>query len=129
MRRIAGLFVLLFACTILLHGQNTEKDGKAWLEANIDPPAMNVTGIWDGGDWGLVSLSQHEGGGRIIGTADGWDLSGVVSGRTVYLLFWKKDKVAFSARLAIEGASQLTGVYTNGILSTDSKTVQMQLKK
>jgi hypothetical protein len=129
MRRVAGLFALLFACAMLLHGQNTEKVGKAWLDANTDSPAMNVTGIWNGGDWGLVSLNQQAGGRRIIGSADGWDVTGVVSGKTVYLLLWKKDKVAFSARLTIEGASQLTGVYAKSILSSASKTVPMQLKK
>jgi hypothetical protein len=90
---------------------------------------MNVTGIWDGGDWGLVSLNQHQGGRRIIGTADSWDVTGIVSGKTVYLLIWKKDTIAFSAKLTIEGTSQLTGVYAKGILASTSKSIPMQLKK
>jgi hypothetical protein len=126
---MTALLVLVFACTVLLHGQVAEKDGKAWLDAYTDRPAMNVTGIWEGGVWGLVSLNQHQGGRRIIGTADSWDVSGVVSGKTVYLLIWKKDTVAFSAKLAIEGPSQLTGVYAKEILSSASKTVPMTLKK
>jgi hypothetical protein len=129
MRRVAALIVLGFACTVLLHGQTGEKEGKAWLDANIDRPAINVTGIWNGGDWGLVALTQREGGRRIIGTADGWDVTGVVSGKKAYLLLWKKDMVAFSVKLTAEGAAQLTGVYAKGILSSASKTIPIRLKK
>jgi hypothetical protein len=129
MRRITALLVMVFAFSVLLHGQVEEKDGKAWLDAYTAPPQMNVTGIWDGGDWGLVSLNQHQGGRRIIGTADSWDVTGIVSGKNVYLLIWKKDTVAFSAKLTIEGPSQLTGVYAKGLLASTSKTIPMQLKK
>ncbi|MGD0681482.1 MAG: hypothetical protein ABR990_05480 [Terracidiphilus sp.] len=129
MRRITTLFILVFAFSVLLHGQTDEREGKSWLDTNTAPPQMNVTGIWDGGDWGMVSLNQHQGGRRIIGTADSWDVTGIVSGKTVYLLIWKKDKVAFSARLTIEGSSQLTGVYAKGILSSTSKMIPIQLKK
>lgn len=129
MRRVATLLAMLFACSILSHAQINESDGKAWLEANTTPPAINVTGIWDAGDWGTVTLTQHQGGRRVIGTADSWDVTGVVSGNTVYLVIWKKDKVAFTAKLTLDGSSQLTGVYVKGILSLASKTVPMQLKK
>jgi hypothetical protein len=129
MRRAAALLVLIFTCAIPLRAQTEAADGKAWLDANTAPPAMNVTGIWEAGDWGLVTLTQHQGGRRIIGTADSWDVSGVVSGNSVYLVIWKKDKVAFTARLTLEAPSQLTGVYAKGILSAASKTIPMQLKK
>ncbi len=129
MRRIAALLALLFTCTILPHAQISESDGKAWLEANTAPPAMNVTGIWDGGDWGTVTLTQRQGGRKVIGTADSWDVTGVVSGNTVYLVIWKRDKVAFTAKLTLDNSSQLTGVYAKSILSAASKTVPMQLKK
>lgn len=129
MRRVAALFVLVFACTVLLHGQTEDKEGKAWLDANTDSPTMNVTGIWHGGEWGLISLNQQEGGRRVIGTADGWDVTGVVSGKAVYLLFCHHGKVAFSAKLTIESPSLLTGVYVKGILASASKTIPIQLKK
>jgi len=129
MRRVAALLALLFTCTILLHAQTNESDGKAWLETNTAPPAMNVTGVWDAGDWGTVTLTQHQGGRRVIGTADSWDVTGVVSGNTVYLVIWKKDKVAFTAKLTLDSSSHLTGVYAKGILSLASKTVPMQMKK
>jgi hypothetical protein len=129
MRRVIACFLLWIACSALLHGQNTELEGKAWLDANRAPATLNVTGIWDGGDWGLVALTQRSGDRSIIGTADGWDVTGVVSGDAVFLLFWRKDKVAFSARLAIDNPTQLAGVYAKGILTAQSKTVPITLKK
>ena len=52
MRRSIALLILVFACAVLLHGQTGEKEGKAWLEANPQPPTMNVTGVWAGGSGG-----------------------------------------------------------------------------
>ena len=129
MRLWIASIVLAGACAVSLHGQTEAAEGKAWLAASAEKPAMNVTGIWEGGDWGLVSLNQRQGDSRIIGTADGWDLSGVVSGKTVLLLFLKKDKVAFSARLTIDGPKQISGGYAKGLLSAASKTIPLQLKK
>jgi hypothetical protein len=129
MRTVAALFVVLIAFTVLLHPQKEEKAGKAWLDANTDPPALNVTGVWTGKDWGKVSLNQREGSRRIIGSGDGWDISGVVSGKEVYLLFCHNGKVAYSAKMTAEGASELTGIYANGILSSGSKTRPIRLSK
>lgn len=129
MRRSAALFVVVIAFTVLLHAQKEEKEGKAWLDANTDPPALNVTGLWQSHDWGRISLNQREGSRRVIGSGDGWDISGVVSGKEVYLLFCHNGKVAFSAKLTAEEASQLTGIYANGILSSRSKTRPIRLSK
>ncbi len=129
MRRVAALFVVVVAFTVLLYGQMLEKEGKAWLDPNTDPPAINVTGIWGTHEWGKISLNQREGSRRIIGAGDGWDISGVVSGKDVYLLFCHKDKVAFSAKLTADGPSQLTGIYANGILSPRSKTRPIVMSK
>jgi hypothetical protein len=129
MRRVAALFVLQIAFTVLLHPQKEEKEGKAWLDAYADPPALNVTGVWTGKDWGKVSLNQREGSRKVIGSGDGWDISGVVSGKDVYLLFCHNGKVAYSAKMTAEGASQLTGTYANGILTSRSKTRPISLSK
>ncbi len=110
-------------------GQSEDKEGRAWLDANKGAAAVNVTGVWQGADWGRIPLSQHEGGRRIIGTGDGWDISGLVSGKEVYLLFSHNGKVGFSAKLTSEGANLLTGVYPSGLLSSGSKTRAMRLSK
>ncbi len=112
----------------LVFGQSLDK-GKAWLDANKEPAAVNVTGLWKSNDWGKVSLNQSEGGRRIIGSGDGWDISGVVSGNDVYLLFFHKEKIAYSAKLTAESPAQLTGVYASGLLSSNSKTKPMRLSK
>jgi hypothetical protein len=129
MRRVTALFVVVIAFTVLLHGQKEEKEGKAWLDAYTDPPAMNVTGIWEGHGWGKVTLNQREGSRRIIGSGDGWDISGVVSGKQVYLLFCHYGKVTYSAKLTADGDSQLTGVYAKGMLSSGSNTRPISLSK
>jgi hypothetical protein len=129
MRRKAALLVVVIGFAVLLRGQKEEKEGKAWLDLDTDSPALNVTGVWDGQDWGKVSLNQREGGRKIIGTAEEWNISGVVSGKDVYLLFCYKDKVAYSAKLTADGPSQLTGIYAKGILSPRSKTSLIRLFK
>jgi hypothetical protein len=129
MRRVAAWFVVVVAFTIIMYGQMLDKEGKAWLDPNTDPPAINVTGIWDTHTWGRVSLNQREGSRRIIGAGDGWDISGVVSGKDVYLLFSNKDKIAYSAKLTSDGPSHMTGVYANGILSPRSKTRPIVMSK
>jgi hypothetical protein len=125
----ALLLAMTLACAAPVFGQAEEKDGRAWLEANREAAAVNVTGVWEGAEWGRIPLSQREGGRRIIGTGDGWDVSGVVSGNQVYLLFSHKGKVAFSAKLTADATGALTGVYAPGLLSPGSKTTPMHLSK
>jgi|SRR5579863_2847587 len=116
-------------CDQRIYGQSEDKEGRAWLDANRGAAALNVTGVWEGGEWGRIPLSQQEGGRRIIGTGDGWDISGVVSGNEIYLLFSHKGKVGFSAKLTSDGPNLLTGVYAPGLLSSGSKTHPMRLSK
>jgi hypothetical protein len=130
MTRRTLLLALVPACAALLFGQSEDKEGRAWLDANQKtPPEVNVTGVWQAADWGRIPLSQREGGRTVIGTGDAWDISGVVSGNEVYLLFSHRGKVAFSAKLTSESPGILTGVYTAGLLSSNSKTRPMRLLK
>jgi hypothetical protein len=129
MRRTLLILVLAAGFPVIILGQKEDREGRAWLEANHEAAAFNVTGIWRSADWGRVPLNQREGGRRIIGSGDGWDLSGIVSGNMVYLLFSHKGKVAYSAKLAVEGPAVLTGVYASGLLASRSKTRPMRLTK
>ena len=113
----------------LVFGQNQAQEGRAWLDANKEAAAVNVTGLWKSNEWGRISLNQREGGRRIIGSGDGWDISGVVSGNDVYLVFFHKEKIAFSAKLTAESPGLLTGAYASGLLSSNSKTKPMRLSK
>jgi hypothetical protein len=121
------LSALVFDSSVF--SQSEDKEGRAWLDANKGAVTLNVTGVWEGGEWGRIPLSQQEGGRRIIGTGDGWDISGIVSGNEVYLLFSHKGRVGFSAKLASEGPNLLTGVYASGLLTPGSKTHPMRLSK
>jgi hypothetical protein len=123
------LMALAAGMAALAFGQHQAQEGKAWLEANQEPAALHVTGVWQGGEWGRISLNQREGGRKIIGTGDGWDISGVVGGNNVYLLFFHKEKIAYSAKLTAESPVLLTGVYASGLLSSNSKTRPMRLSK
>ena len=73
---------LAFGWAALAFGQNQLQEGRAWLDANKEPAAVNVTGLWKSDDWGRVSLNQREGGRRIIGSGDGWDISAWLAGTT-----------------------------------------------
>ena len=129
MIRRTPLVALAAGWAALVFGQNQANEGRAWLDANQEPAALNVTGLWQGGEWGRISLNQRDGGRRIIGTGDGWDISGVVSGNNVCLLFFHKEKIAYSAKITAESPALLTGVYASGLLSSNSKTRPMRLSK
>jgi hypothetical protein len=121
--------ILSVLFTTFLFAQMEDIEGKEWLDTFTEPAAMNVTGLWSTKQWGRISLSQHEGSRKILGGGDGWEISGVVSGNTVCLLFTHKGKVAFSAKLTAEGPTLLSGVYAKGMLSPTSDTTPIQLQK
>jgi hypothetical protein len=123
------LVALTAGWAAVVFGQTQAQEGKVWLDANQEPAAINVTGVWQGGEWGRIALNQREGGRKIIGTGDGWDISGVVGGNHVYLLFFHKEKIAYSAKVTAESPVLLTGVYASGLLSSNSKTRPLRLSK
>ena len=130
MRRLALLAVLALLPLTVAFAQREDQEGKEWLNSCSEPAAINVTGIWASPDWGRMSLSQHKDSRKVIGSGDGWDISGVVSGNSVCLLYSHNGKVAYSARLtADEGTSQLSGAYTRGLLSSGSRTKTVRFVK
>ena len=129
MRRLVIPVIVTVIFTTLLFGQKEDKEGKAWLDTFTEAAAVNVTGLWSSQDWARISLSQREGSRKIVGAGDGWEISGVVSGKIVCLLFTHNGKIAYSAKLTAEGSTRLTGVYTKGLLSSGSRTIPMLLQK
>lgn len=129
MRRLLTRSVLVVILSATLYGQKEDTQGKAWLDTCTDAPALNVTGLWKSSSWGIISLNQHQDSRKVVGSGDGWDISGVVSGNSVCLLFSHNSKVAYSAKLTAEGSGQLSGVYAKGLLSSSSKTTPMRLVK
>jgi hypothetical protein len=111
-----------------LFAQKVEIEGKAWLEAKTGPPEINVNGSWASEDWGAVLLNQTQGSREVTGASDNWEISGVVSGKEVFLLFSSKGRVGYSAELSLEQANTLTGHCFDGMPSQGAKTRFLTLR-
>jgi hypothetical protein len=95
---------------------NVGDRGRAWLDAQKDPPAMNVTGSWNSEEWGDLRLIQTQGGRDVSGDAPGYELTGVVSGKRLLLLFHNaKGKVDYCATLDTAADNKLSGGYSDRV--------------
>jgi hypothetical protein len=125
--------LLPVAVALVLNVGLTAKDldtkGKAWLDAHSEPAAVNVNGSWHEKDWGTVVLLQAEGGRDVTGDGDGWAITGVVSGKQVFLLFSQKGTVAYTAELTWESDKSINGSYAKGFMGEKTKTRPMHLIK
>src|SRR5580698_5629714 len=132
MKKCFPLILLVSMVLILapgLNAGNLATNGKAWLDPHSDPAAINVNGIWHEKEWGKVVLVQAEGSRDITGTGDSWDITGVVSGKQIFLLFSHKGNVAYSAQLTQESESSLNGSYSKGFMGEKTKHRPMHLLK
>jgi hypothetical protein len=102
---------------------------KSWLAAHSDPAEINVDGAWDSEQWGTVLLHQTRGAREVTGTSDNWEIEGVVSGKKVYLVFFSKGELAYTAEVALSEAGTLTGSYAKGILQSGSGNKFLTLRK
>ena len=90
-----------------------------WLNARSgsQPPQLNITGKWhdalDTGPlgWGEGDLQQQ--GNKVSGAIGNYNVQGIVSGKTVYLVFLYGGSVRYTARLEMSQGS-LTGNYFKG---------------
>ena len=122
-----ALLVLVLAAS--LSAGDLETKGKAWLDSRSEAASINVKGSWHEREWGTVTLIQAPGSKDVTGDGDGWDITGVVSGKQVFLLFSHKGKVTYSAKLTSENDGSLNGSYTRGFLGNKSKLRPMHLTK
>ncbi|HEV2729914.1 MAG TPA: hypothetical protein VGV15_07765, partial [Terriglobales bacterium] len=74
-------------------------------------------------------LNQSEGSRDVTGSCDGWDITGVVSGKQVFLLFSHHARVNYSAELTLEADGSLNGSYVRGFMKEKSKGRSMHLTK
>jgi hypothetical protein len=128
------LFLLLPVGMVLmlavgLSARNLDTKGKAWLDAHSEAAAINVNGDWHAKEWGKIVLNQAQGSRDVTGTGDGWDISGVVSGKQVFLLFSHKGNVTYTAELTSEGENSLNGSYSKGFMGDKTKGRPMHLTK
>jgi hypothetical protein len=136
-RTLTGLpLATIFSITFFLStasAQKVDKEGKAWLEKCSDASTLNVEGQWRDPDsysihtWNNVSLSQNQDSRQITGSGDDYEVTGVVSGNTVCLLFSYEGRILFSAKLTARTPVELVGGYAKGLLSDKSKTRPMRL--
>ena len=128
-------FLLLLYVSLLpllpahLDARNLDTKGKAWLDSKGKEPPTDVSGTWHAKDWGRVVLNQSAGSRDVTGKGDGWDITGVVSGMHVFLLFSSRGTVVYSAELTSDGGSALSGSYTKGFMDVGSKLRPMHLAK
>jgi hypothetical protein len=119
----------VLAVTGALSAQKLATEGMAWLSTHTQPAAVNVSGVWNAKEWGKITLNQAQDSREVTGNGDGWGITGVVSGKTVYLLFSGRGRVEYSAELTFESESSLDGKYCRFLMKKDSKTKPMHLAK
>lgn len=128
-------FSLLLAAGVVLilavgvSAGDLETKGKTWLGSRSEATAINVNGHWHEKSWGKVVLNQAEGSRDVTGDGDGWDITGVVSGKQVFLLFSHHGRVNYSAQLTSEADGGLNGSYSKGFMNEKSKGRPMHLTK
>lgn len=137
MKRLAfAVSLLLFiSFAISLNAAKVEVEGKAWLDAQKDPPEMNVNGAWNSEEWGAFLLTQTGGNRDVSGKGGGYDVTGVVSGKRLFMLFSSKHTVEYCATLSPSGENTLTGTYSDrksrlksGLCQESSRTMIMTRK-
>ena len=138
MKQLTLAMTLLLLCIsfpTLLGAAKVEVEGKAWLDAQKDPAAISVNGVWDSEEWGALHLTQAEGSRDVSGNGGGYDILGVVSGKSVFLLFSERHTVDYCATLTTNGENSLTGTYSDrksrlhsGLCQESSRPMNMKKK-
>lgn len=112
MKSLFSVMLALFFA-IPADAANVEGRGREWLDEHKDAPQVNVAGSWESADWGTLTLNQAQGSREVSGTDNRYELTGVVSGKELYLLFAKSSgTVAFCATLISESDSLMNGTYS-----------------
>ena len=132
MKRTSFLLSLAGTILVLVVGMsagNLNTKGKDWLAAHSEAAAININGDWRAKEWGEIVLKQAEGSRDVTGYGDGWDITGVVSGKQVFLLFSHRGGVAYSAILTSVDDKNLNGSYSRGFMDEKTKSKPMLMEK
>jgi hypothetical protein len=116
MKWLATTATLLLFCISFptsLAATKGEVEGKAWLDAQKDPAAINVNGTWDSEEWGTFHLLQSEGSRDVSGNGAGYEITGVVSGKRLFMLFVARRAVNYCATMGPNGENSLIGTYSS----------------
>jgi hypothetical protein len=110
--------VLIFVISSTSGAAKQEDDPWLWLNkiSGGKPPEIDITGKWRDTQgtglmtWGEGHLRQEQ--NKISGAIGDYNIIGIVSGKTVYLVFLYRDRVSYTARLEMS-QDLLTGNYFN----------------
>ena len=109
--------------------RNLSPESGVWLSAHKDSPQIDVTGEWYERAWGVVHLRQVQGTGNVVGNTPEYDIAGVVSGKSAYLIFSHKGKTDYSVILNLEEGNRLEGKYESGLMREESEGKSISLTK
>jgi len=93
--------------------QRNNKAGDRWLSDQFEAAEVNVSGNWVSNDWGHGTLRQN--GRNISGVLGGYNVTGILSGRSAYLLIADGEWYYYSAILEMPRAGVLTGRFSRAI--------------
>jgi hypothetical protein len=116
MKRLMITAILLLLCISFptsLTAVKGDVEGKAWLDAQKDPAAINVNGTWDSEEWGTFHLVQTEGIREVSGNGAGYEITGVVSGKRLFMLFVSRRALNYCATMSPNGENSLIGTYSS----------------
>jgi hypothetical protein len=122
---VAGL-VLCAPSGIL--AKNKTNEAQSWLAKHPAPAEINVGGVWDSDVWGKMILHQEKGAREVTGTADNWEIEGVVSSKNIFLAFIDKGYLIYTAEAALNEDGKLIGNYSKGILKPGAGIAMVLLK-
>jgi len=118
---LAVLFSIFIALPASLTAGTLDQQGKEWLDAQKNPAALNVNGDWDS-EFGNLHLSQTSGNRDVNGISGGYTITGVVSGKSLFLLFSMGGSVEYCATLNYDSDSGMIGTYSNRVSRFHKKT-------
>ena len=107
------LLLLCFSFPTSVAAAKVEVEGKAWLDAQKDPAEINVNGAWNSDEWGAFHLIQAEGSRDVSGNGGGYVITGVVSGKSLFMLFSARRGLEYCATMSPNGETSLIGTYSS----------------
>jgi hypothetical protein len=121
MRTLSTMFIalsLIFVISCASVPKLKQNEIDPWLNtiSGGKPPEINITGRWRDTQgtgfftWGEGYLRQE--GNKVSGVIGDYNMSGIVSGKIVYLVFLYNNPVYYTARLEMS-QDLLTGNYFN----------------
>ena len=106
------LLLLCISFPTSLTAAEGEIEGKAWLDSQKDSAEINVNGTWDSNEWGTFHLVQTDGSREVSGNGGGYVITGVVSGKSLFMLFSARRGLEYCATMSPNGENSLIGTYS-----------------